>query len=113
MPRLVLVILMIIACVLASTDAGAQPSNFFNSSPKPLSKSHAHLDDATHCNDCHINGTRDVYTIGAPDHVVSVTLDPAKLAAYNLTTELRIGTTRPRQHGVPSRLRSNCRTGRP
>ena len=32
-----------------------------------------------------IPGTRDVYTIGAPDRVVSVTLDPAKLAAYNLT----------------------------
>ena len=32
-----------------------------------------------------IHGTRDVYTIGAPDRVVSVTLDPAKLAAYNLT----------------------------
>jgi multidrug efflux pump subunit AcrB len=32
-----------------------------------------------------IPGTRDVYTIGAPDRVVSVTLDPAKLASYNLT----------------------------
>jgi multidrug efflux pump subunit AcrB len=32
-----------------------------------------------------IPGTRDVYTIGAPDHVVSVTLDPAKLATYGLT----------------------------
>ncbi len=32
-----------------------------------------------------IPGTRDVYTIGAPDRVVSVTLDPARLAAYGLT----------------------------
>jgi len=32
-----------------------------------------------------IPGTRDVYTIGAPDRVVSVTLDAARLAAYNLT----------------------------
>ena len=32
-----------------------------------------------------IAGTRDVYTIGAPDRVVSVTLDPARLAAYGLT----------------------------
>ena len=32
-----------------------------------------------------INGTRDVYTIGAPDRVVAVTLDSARLAAYNLT----------------------------
>ncbi len=32
-----------------------------------------------------VPGTRDVYSIGAPDRVVSVTLDAAKLAAYNLT----------------------------
>ena len=32
-----------------------------------------------------IPGMRDVYTIGAPDHVVAVTLDAAKLAAYGLT----------------------------
>ncbi len=32
-----------------------------------------------------IPGTRDVYTIGAPDRVVAVQLDPAKLAAYGLT----------------------------
>ena len=32
-----------------------------------------------------VPGTRDVYTIGAPDRVVSVTLDPAKLASYGLT----------------------------
>ena len=32
-----------------------------------------------------IPGTRDIYTIGAPDRVVAVTLDPAKLAAYDLT----------------------------
>ncbi|WP_240098307.1 efflux RND transporter permease subunit [Thermomonas flagellata] len=32
-----------------------------------------------------IPGTRDVYTIGAPDRTVLVTLDAAKLAAYNLS----------------------------
>ena len=32
-----------------------------------------------------VNGTRDVYTIGAPDRVVAVTLDPSKLSAYGLT----------------------------
>ncbi|MBP8081269.1 MAG: efflux RND transporter permease subunit, partial [Arenimonas sp.] len=32
-----------------------------------------------------VPGTRDVYTIGAPDRVVSVTLDASKLAAYGLT----------------------------
>ncbi|MGB4858518.1 MAG: efflux RND transporter permease subunit, partial [Dokdonella sp.] len=31
-----------------------------------------------------VPGTRDVYTIGAPQRAVLVTLDPAKLAAYNL-----------------------------
>nr|WP_255783713.1 efflux RND transporter permease subunit [Lysobacter chinensis] len=32
-----------------------------------------------------IPGTRDIYTIGAPDRVVAVTLDPAKLAVHGLT----------------------------
>lgn len=32
-----------------------------------------------------IPGTRDVYTIGAPDRAVLVTLDAAKLAAYDLS----------------------------
>ena len=32
-----------------------------------------------------VPGTRDVYTIGAPDRAVMVELDPGKLAAYNLT----------------------------
>ena len=32
-----------------------------------------------------IGGTRDIYTIGAPDRVVAVTLDPSKLAAFDLT----------------------------
>lgn len=33
----------------------------------------------------HVRGTRDVYTIGAPDRAVVVELDPAKLAAYGLS----------------------------
>jgi len=32
-----------------------------------------------------VAGTRDVYTIGAPERVVAVTLDPARLGAYGLT----------------------------
>ncbi len=32
-----------------------------------------------------IPGTRDIYTLGAPQRAVLVTLDPAKLAAYGLT----------------------------
>ncbi|QOD90646.1 efflux RND transporter permease subunit [Lysobacter sp. CW239] len=31
-----------------------------------------------------VPGTRDVYTIGAPEHIVAVTLDPAKLAVHGL-----------------------------
>lgn len=33
----------------------------------------------------HVPGTRDVYTIGAPDRAVLVTLDPARLAAHGMT----------------------------
>ena len=32
-----------------------------------------------------VSGTRDVYTIGAPERVVAVTLDPTRLGAYGLT----------------------------
>jgi multidrug efflux pump subunit AcrB len=32
-----------------------------------------------------VPGTRDVYTIGAPDRVVAVTLDPTRLAAFGLS----------------------------
>ncbi|QOW25142.1 efflux RND transporter permease subunit [Lysobacter sp. H23M47] len=32
-----------------------------------------------------VSGTRDVYTLGAPDRVVAVTLDPASLSAHGLT----------------------------
>ena len=31
-----------------------------------------------------IKGTRDIYTIGGPDSVVSITLDPVKLASYHI-----------------------------
>ena len=33
----------------------------------------------------HVPGTRDVYTIGAPDRAVLVTLDPARMAAHGIT----------------------------
>jgi hypothetical protein len=51
------VAITILVCALASI-ADAAPGDFFSSS-KPLSQSHAHLDDAARCNDCHVNGTRD------------------------------------------------------
>jgi multidrug efflux pump subunit AcrB len=31
-----------------------------------------------------VRGTRDIYTLGAPDDIVRVTLDPARLAAYSV-----------------------------
>lgn len=41
-----------------------------------------------------VSGTRDVYTIGAPDRVVAVTLDPAKLAAQGLSVSDLAGALR-------------------
>ncbi|HEX6613981.1 MAG TPA: efflux RND transporter permease subunit [Rhodanobacteraceae bacterium] len=35
----------------------------------------------------HIPGTRDVYTLGAPDRAVVVQVDPAKLAAYGMSVD--------------------------
>jgi multidrug efflux pump subunit AcrB len=34
-----------------------------------------------------VKGTRDIYTIGGPDQVVHVQLDPAKLAGYNIALD--------------------------
>jgi len=41
-----------------------------------------------------IPGTRDVYTIGGPDDVVHVSLDPQRLAAYGLSLEAVRGSLR-------------------
>ncbi|MDZ4377404.1 MAG: efflux RND transporter permease subunit [Xanthomonadaceae bacterium] len=41
-----------------------------------------------------VPGTRDVYTIGAPDRAVLVQLDAARLAAYGLATEDLVGALR-------------------
>ncbi len=38
----------------------AAADDFFSSSPGPLSPSHHALDDQAHCNDCHINNTKDL-----------------------------------------------------
>src|SRR5690349_7289299 len=35
-------------------------ADFFSSSPGQLSQSHAALDNANQCNDCHVNGTKDL-----------------------------------------------------
>ena len=36
-------------------------ADFFSSSPGQLSQSHAALDNANQCNDCHVNGTKDLH----------------------------------------------------
>jgi hypothetical protein len=54
--RFVLVVVVYVAC---TAQASAQPGGgFFSSSPGKLATSHAHLDDAAHCNACHVDGTR-------------------------------------------------------
>src|SRR5688572_22025617 len=51
--------------------AQAQNQSFFSSSPGPLSKEHASLDTNTRCNDCHVNGTKELSNdrcLGCHDH---------------------------------------------
>ena len=38
----------------------ARADDFFSTSPGPLSNSHGSLDNAQQCNDCHVDGTREV-----------------------------------------------------
>jgi hypothetical protein len=40
--------------------AAADTGDFFSSSPGPLSTSHETIDAQDHCNDCHVNNSRDV-----------------------------------------------------
>ncbi len=57
-------------CTLAAVSA-ADAQGFFSSSPGPLTRSHAALDSQQRCNDCHVNGTRDVserQCLGCHDH---------------------------------------------
>ncbi len=66
MPRLLLLLLLLVPAF-----AFAQPGNFFTTSPGPLSQSHAGLDVPARCNDCHVNGTRDIardQCLGCHDH---------------------------------------------
>ena len=43
-----------------ASAAWAQGSNFFTSSPGPLTKEHAALDTQSNCNDCHVNGSKEL-----------------------------------------------------
>src|SRR5206468_1057070 len=38
----------------------ARADDFFASSPGPLTTSHASIDTQDHCNDCHVNNSREV-----------------------------------------------------
>jgi hypothetical protein len=58
MSRMRLVWVATLAILWLASPAFAQ--DFFSSSPGPLSASHGSLDDQNHCNDCHINGTKDL-----------------------------------------------------
>ena len=51
---------LLFALVLCVFATRALADNFFNSKPGDLSASHAALDDPNRCNDCHVDGTKDL-----------------------------------------------------
>jgi hypothetical protein len=53
-----LALAIVLTVAFVSSRASAQ--DFFNSKPGNLSASHAALDDAQHCNDCHVDGSKDL-----------------------------------------------------
>ncbi|HEU0037317.1 MAG TPA: cytochrome c3 family protein [Kofleriaceae bacterium] len=57
MIRIVGVLAFVVVVAMARS---ARADDFFTTSPGPLAASHASLDDANHCNDCHVNGTREL-----------------------------------------------------
>ncbi len=57
------VVAILRALVVLALLLGVRPAvagDFFASSPGPLANSHASLDDQNHCNDCHVDGSKDV-----------------------------------------------------
>lgn len=64
------VAVVLAVCALFGPRA-AWADDFFSSSPGPLSQSHAQWDAQDKCNDCHVNGTREVSNdrcLGCHDH---------------------------------------------
>jgi hypothetical protein len=53
-------VILIALVVLAGLAGRAVADDFFSSSPGPLSSSHGSLDAQDHCNDCHVNNSREV-----------------------------------------------------
>jgi Cytochrome c7 and related cytochrome c len=63
-------VIALCVCMLASAGGAHAQKDFFESSPGPLSESHATIDGRDHCNDCHTNGSalsNDLCT-GCHDH---------------------------------------------
>ncbi len=64
-----------------------------------------------------IKGTRDIYTLGGPQHVVHVLFEPARLAAYNLAVDdlryalLQSNATRPSGYMVDKNLEVPVQAG--
>jgi len=52
-------IILFVLCVLF-VGSTAHAGDFFASSPGPLAQSHAGLDTQDHCNDCHVDGSKEV-----------------------------------------------------
>ena len=50
----------LVVLAIIGLASGPAIADFFSSSPGPLSQSHAGLDNPNQCNDCHVNGTKDL-----------------------------------------------------
>jgi hypothetical protein len=52
---------LVAICAFVALLAGrARADDFFSSSPGPLTTSHGALDNQDHCNDCHVNGSKEL-----------------------------------------------------
>ena len=68
--RAVVAAAVLVLALCARAGLAHAQADFFNSSPGPLSQSHASIDGPDHCNDCHV-GTRDLTNdkcLGCHDH---------------------------------------------
>jgi hypothetical protein len=64
-------VLLSFICVVCARVSNAKADDFFGSSPGVLSSSHGKLDNADHCNDCHVNGSKALSNdkcLGCHDH---------------------------------------------
>jgi hypothetical protein len=52
--------LIVIALVTVAASPAYAQSDFFTTSPGQLASSHAALDSQDKCNDCHVNGSKDL-----------------------------------------------------